>query len=318
MSKSERIIDLLCLMNQKPGLTVKEMAAHMETTERTVYRYLKDIKEYGYQLYKNEDPRSSLQRYKLAPLKFTGSEAVALVNTCRPHLKQKGLPLSRDLESAVEKIKSAICPREGLEHFYKMQPLYTNMGTVLRDHSPWEEIITTIEESMKENCTINVVYDSFSSEISRDRPLDPYQLFWHSGNLYLAAYCHRREEIRSFRVDRFLSVDKTGQKFTRDGSFDLENYLDGSWKIYRGMEEINLKIFVYPAASRLFRESAYHPTQQNNELPDDCLECTFTVTNTPELRSWLLSWGSMVVVQEPEEMREEMKRELERSLGNYK
>ena len=317
MSKTDRLVNLLCLMTQKPGLTVKEMAQQMDTTERTIYRYLRDLRENGYELYQEEDPRSSLQRYSIAPLKLTGSEAVALVNTCRPYLKQKGLPLSRDLESAIEKIKAAICRREEIEHFQKMKSAYTFMTPVMRDHSPWEEIIQTIEESIKEECTLNAFYDAFSSDVSRNRPLDPYQLFWQGGNLYLVAYCHRKQEVRTFRVDRFISVNKTSRKFSQAEDFDLESYLGSSWKVYRGVEEIELKILVYPPASRFFKESTYHPSQQICELQDGILECTFQVSNTPELRGWLLSWGSKITIQHPPELKEEIKEELKHSLNNY-
>ncbi len=317
MSKTDNIVNMLCLMAQKPGLTVEEMAKHLNASERTIYRYLNDLKKNGYHLYKTEDPRSSLQRYRIAPLKLTGSEALALVTTCQPFFNQKGLPFSRDLETAIEKIKTAICHRDELEHFYKMRPLYTYLSNQSKDYTPWEEIIHTIEEGMKNNCILNAEYDSFSSDISRNRKLNPYNLFWHNGNLYLAAYCHKRSKIRSFRVDRFISLVKTAQKFERNDDFNLGNYLEGSWRIYRGMEEVELKIFVYSPTSRLFRESTYHHTQKNYELEDGCLECVFEVTDTPELRSWLLSWGSQVIIQEPKELKMDIQLELQKCLENY-
>lgn len=317
MSKTDRIVNMLCLMAQKPGLTVEEMAEHLNASERTVYRYLNDLKKNGYHLYKTGDPRSSLQRYRIAPLKLTGSEALALVTACQPYLHQKGLPFSRDLETATEKIKTAICHREELEHYYKMRPFYACLSNHSKDYTPWEEIIRTIEEGMKYSFTLKADYDSFSSDISRNRMIDPYNLFWHNGNLYLAAFCHQRKNLRSFRVDRFISLVKTAHKFERSDNFDLENYLENSWRVYRGMKEIELNLLIYPPTSRLFRESRYHSTQKNYELEEGCLECVFEVTDTPELRSWLLSWGSQVVIQEPKELRANVKKELQKCLKNY-
>lgn len=185
MSNSENLISLLCLMDQEPKLTVKKMVANMGTTGKTVCHFLKCLKE-SHSIYKKGDSCFSFHHYKIESIKFTGYEFIALVNTCSSHLKQKGLLFFLDLVSAVKTIK---------------------FTTFLR-----EKIINTIEESIKENFTINIAYSFHSSEISCNYSQYRYQVLWHSENLYMVADCHRREEVRSFPLESLISVDKTGKK----------------------------------------------------------------------------------------------------------
>ena len=136
--------------------------------------------------------------------------------------------------------------------------------------------------------------------------------------LYLAAYCHKHKDMRSFRIDRFKFVKKVSEHFNRDPKFNLSKFLGPSWRVYRGNEEASkVKILVYPPAARLFRETRYHETQELEELAGGRLYCTLTVYDSPEFRSWLLGWGSQVEVVEPAELREGIKGELQESLARY-
>ena len=53
------------------------------------------------------------------------------------------------------------------------------------------------------------------------------------------------------------------------------------------------------------------------DLNDGQIICTLIVYNSPELKSWLLSWGKQVEVLEPQAPREEIKEELQAGLGMY-
>ena len=272
----------------------------------------------GFPLHNFKDAESGLQRHYLTPLTFTASEALAIIAAGQSLLSQEGLPFSNDLGTALLKVKAAICSIEDKRAFFRMEPRFTYFGEKSRDYTPWQSFIQQIRECIYHCWSISVVYDSFSSDEVTERLLDPYDFYWNKGNLYLAAYCHRHNEMRSFRIDRLNAIQTIEERFNRNAEFDLNRYLGQSWRVYRGNEDvIKVKILVYLPAARLFRETRYHETQKLEELEDGRLYCTLTVYDSPEFRNWLLGWGSQVEVMEPGELREGIREELQESVERY-
>ncbi|MBS3948517.1 MAG: transcriptional regulator [Dethiobacter sp.] len=320
MSKANKLHRLTSAMNiltQNEGVSAKEIAASLQICERTAYRYLRVLKELGYPVRPSSDPEAEKRKYLLTPISFTGPEALALAAASQSLLNQAGLAMSRQLQSALLKVESVIRSGEDTYAYRRLKPHFTYLSEELRDYSPWQEMIATLTDCVRRSRSVTAVYDSYSSGKVTERILDPYHLFWGEGNLYLAAHCHLRNQVCNFRLDRFISVKAQNNLFTRNPSFNLEDYLGPSFRVWSGTEEVSVRFLVYPPASRFFRESCYHRSQQVQDLDDGQIVCTLTVYNSPELKSWLLSWGKQVEVLEPQALREEIKEELQAGLGRY-
>ena len=64
-------------------------------------------------------------------------------------------------------------------------------------------------------------------------------------------------------------------------------------------------------------ERTWHPTQKLTQLPEGRLELTMQVASNAEVLSWVLSFGAGAEVIEPESLRDEIERELERARARY-
>ncbi len=317
MSKTKRLIKVIMSLNQTPGVSAQEIALQSGVTERTVYRYLRELKELGYLIYTGKDPEAKMRKYSLKPLSFTGAEASAIVASCQPLLSQKGLPISAEMETALPKVKGAICNLEEEREFYTLKKGFTYLGKDLRDYTPWSEHLREISRCIRNSKTIVVDYDSFATGKVSERAMDPYHLYYDDGNLYLVAYCHKHKTLRTFKINRFQAIKKIAGDFKREPDFDLKKYLEGTWRNYRGIEEMKVKLHIDPPLARLFLETSYHGSQELEELAAGKICCRFIVYNSPEFRTWLLGWGRHVEVIEPAELRAEIKEELRESLKKY-
>jgi predicted DNA-binding transcriptional regulator YafY len=56
------------------------------------------------------------------------------------------------------------------------------------------------------------------------RALDPYGLVYRAGRWYVVGYCHLRQGVRIFRLDRVLGVDPRDESFVRPEGFDSLAY----------------------------------------------------------------------------------------------
>ena len=75
--------------------------------------------------------------------------------------------------------------------------------------------------------TIDAIYESFTSRQITHRKIDPYQLCYFQGGLYVIAYDHLRSDMRTFALERFVRVELTNETFEVRKDFDYEAYYAG-------------------------------------------------------------------------------------------
>jgi predicted DNA-binding transcriptional regulator YafY len=57
------------------------------------------------------------------------------------------------------------------------------------------------------------------------REVDVYGLVYHAGNWYSVGYCHLRQDLRSFRLDRVQTIRLLTTQFEPPSNFDALGYL---------------------------------------------------------------------------------------------
>src|SRR6185437_8278390 len=80
-----------------------------------------------------------------------------------------------------------------------------------------------------------------------------YGLVFHHGRWYLIAFDHRAEEIRTFRIDRVLTVEQRDGSFQRPDGFDpMQHLMQALAAIPWGIEiEVLLETTMERARARL-------------------------------------------------------------------
>jgi predicted DNA-binding transcriptional regulator YafY len=318
LKRSERILNLLYCVQQRPGVQSSELAALFGRSLRTIQRDLEQLRRIGFSIKSSRGPAGGFAArggYNLKPLTFTGPEALALFIAARVLLDGGGFPYRSGLQSALEKIAGVVNEKE--EGF--LTSLETNislMVTGLRDYAPWGRTFGVINEAVLKSSRVEIVYNSYASQCVSRRTVDPYHVLFREGFWYLIGYCHTRKETRIFRVDRINSIELNGEKFEFPVDFSIRDYLGKSWRIGKG-EDVEVAVRFYPPESRLVSEGLWHPTQRLEELPGGGVIFRAEVEGTWEVKKWILGWGSAAEVLEPPELREEIRQELKEMAGRY-
>lgn len=318
LSRTERLLNILYTIQTHPGIQAKDLASIFRRTTRTIQRDLVDLRKIGFDITSSTGAAggfASRGSYYLKPLVFSGAEALALFVASRVLLEQKGFPYREDLKMALDKISQVI--REKDEGFFqRLEPRTSILIKQLKDYFPWGEVFNDIHKAVLNQLTVELTYDSYSSGVVSKRLVDPYHMMFREGCWYLVSYCHTREQIRIFRIDRIKELTVTEKRFEPPDNFSLQEYMKNSWQLGKG-EPVVVRVHFNPPVSRLIRENVWHHTQEIEELPGDRLILTVRVEGTWEIRKWILGWGSAAVCLEPEELRDEIGRELEEMLVCY-
>ena len=94
------------------------------------------------------------------------------------------------------------------------------------------EIYATIEGATRHRKRVTLRYQAAATGMISKRDLDPYALVYREGAWLAVGWCHLRQEIRSFRVDRIqeaiMAPKPKSPDFERPTDFDIKAYAQRS------------------------------------------------------------------------------------------
>jgi predicted DNA-binding transcriptional regulator YafY len=128
------------------------------------------------------------------------------------------------------------------------------------------------------------------------------------GGVYLAAFCHQRQDVRTFALERFRQLRVTDDTFEPPADFDLDDYLAGSFGLFRG-QPVKVALRFSRSVARYVVERQWHPSQQAAPHLTGELDLSLQVPICPELTRWVLSYGKDVEVLAPQSLRAAIRHE---------
>ncbi len=303
---------LLQLLAFRGGRTIPDLVEETGCSRRTVWRDLGVLQAVGFPLTNERDGRAS--RYGLMEgargipsIPFTLPELLSLHMGRHLLVPLRASPFGASIHMALEKIAATLGPN-AKAFLDRLHQELSARDTHVKDYKGLQDILQTLHEVVRTRRTIEVEYFSFGREAVSRRRLDPLHLWYQQGGVYLAAFCHLRQEIRTFAVERFRDVRVTGATFEAPTGFNLDRYLEGGFGLFRG-RPVQVSLRFSRAVARYVAERQWHPSQVVEPLLTGELDLTLRVPISPELKRWILSYGKDVEVRQPAGLRDEIRRE---------
>jgi predicted DNA-binding transcriptional regulator YafY len=162
---------------------------------------------------------------------------------------------------------------------------------------------------------VEIDYVSASRHQHERRPLDPYGLVHHAGEWYVVGFCHRRGDVRTFRVDRIAAlhacVDDAGHdvRFERPAGFDLEAYRRD--QLYVPPADA-VAVRVHLDALAVTRVGAAWPVGEVTLNDDGSAELLVDCEGYEWVTGWVLGLGRHAWIEAPAEARAAMRDRLAR------
>ncbi|MDP6360274.1 MAG: WYL domain-containing transcriptional regulator, partial [Planctomycetota bacterium] len=309
MKKAERLLTLILLLQRRHGCKAADIAQELGVAERTVYRDIGSVNEiYQGRIY----VECTEAGYRLSasadtpPLSLTDEELDAL--RTEADASPDSTPHGQRLKQAVSKIVGALKDNrsQSVEHLLTVSP------SSVRDLVDWRKL-KRLEDAIREKAQLRMDYYSFRSDETRQHLFDPFALTYRKQFWYVVGHSHRDRDVRTLRASRIKRMSKSGRSFEVPSDFSLDEYFKGSWEVFTG-DPVTVKLCFSTRATRLVEEVRWHDTQKLSEATDGRLCFEAEMPLSPELTSWVLSWGSDCEVIDPPALRDEVKHELKRLL----
>jgi len=150
-----------------------------------------------------------------------------------------------------------------------------------------------------------------------ERDISPQRIVHYRHNWYLDAWCHLRNELRTFALERFESVDILTQEAQDIPEQKLQAYYASSYGLFSGAPVAEAVIRFSPRAARWVADESWHPEQKSGWLEDGSYELCLPYSDPTELIMDVLRYGPEAEVISPEPLRQLIKERLQSALAQY-
>jgi predicted DNA-binding transcriptional regulator YafY len=139
-----------------------------------------------------------------------------------------------------------------------------------------------------------------------ERELSPQRIVHYRDNWYLDAWCHLRNDLRSFSIDALHGVDVLGEKSKEIAAAELDRVLGASYGIFAGTPKAWAVLKFTPDRARWVRGEMWHPMQEEREDSDGSFELSVPYSDEREILGDILRYGPDVSVLAPKELRQKV------------
>lgn len=239
-SPTERLLTVLEMLQSRRQMSGSEIARRLEVDLRTVRRYIVTLQNMGIPVEAERGPYGGyqLQRgYKLPPLMYTDSEAVALTLGLMA-IRAFQLPVDvAAVEGALAKTER-VMPEKLLKQARGLQEAisFNVMPAPTIVNNQW---LTILSFASQEGQRVWMRYEAFSGAVS-EREFDPYGVVYNEGWWYTSGYCHLRQGLRSFRLDRITAMELVNGRFEKPTDFDAMEHVMSSLAAMPGVYQVEV------------------------------------------------------------------------------
>lgn len=293
-----RLFEIVYILLDKKMVTSAELAERFEVSRRTIYRDIETLSAAGIPVYMKKGKGGGIS---LLP-NFILNKAVL------SHEEKNNILLS------LQAIKSS-----GLHEmdntFQKMSSMFGSLETdwIEVEFSPWEnehgedKTFNRLKSAILKKQIVVFMYANVKGERSMRR-VEPLKLYFKGSAWYLYGYCTQKEDYRIFKLSRIKELCITDSLFQRKAPSQIP---------------IKENIFIEDYVSLTLRLSAEMAYRVYDEFTDykEQEDGSFIVQIDFPKGKWLYSYigtfGSGCEVLKPIEIRNQVRKDLQKSLKQY-
>jgi len=306
------------LARSRWGVGLDELAGDLECHKRTVYRDLDALMLAGFPVLSERRDNKVfyrfLENFKLGDVPFTPDEILSLAFGEDLLRTLEGTVFHDSIRSALDKIRASSAPSS--RSSWHGSASRSGCCRARTATTPRCATRSTPHDCVLERRTVSMRYRTGGTGRERARDLDPYRVWYRNGALYVVGLDHDSGEVRTFAVGRIRSIEPSRRRFQVPASFDFDAYIGAAFGVVHE-PPMRVRILFDPRWADWVAERTWHATQKL-ERRGRSLELTMEVGGAAEVRSWVLSFGAGAEVLEPESLRSDVQKELEKAVARYR
>ena len=174
-----------------------------------------------------------------------------------------------------------------------------------------------VSEAVLARRRLEFTYRGRGDDDETERSVCPQRLTRYRDNWYLDAWCHKREGLRTFALERIREPHLLPQPATELDDHLLDAHYAESYGIFAGPARQRALLRFSPHRARWVADETWHPEQRGRLLPDGAYELEIPYGRPDELILDVLRYGPDVEVLAPDELRHQIAERLRRAVAIY-
>lgn len=166
-----------------------------------------------------------------------------------------------------------------------------------------EPVFQTVSQALAENKRLHIRFWNRTTNETLWREISPQTLIRYRDNWLLDAYCHLRNQLRTFSLEAMLDITLMSKDAMIVSKTKLKDYFQSSYGIYAGKANKVAKIQFSPKAARWLQHENWHPEQIGQWQLDGSYVLSFPFRHDQELVNDLLQYGADIDILSPTSLR---------------
>lgn len=319
MDKLSRLFKLhQVLQSHKRPVPMKEIMERLECSRATANRAIQELRDYfnapiEYDREANGHYYAGKEAFQLPGLWFSDRELLALL-TFEQLLGELGQGLLGDqLAPFTNRIRTLLA-NQGITADAEVKRIA--IGSVARRPFSPTHFATVAEATLRRRQIRLTYHNRWNGEIN-ERTVSPQRLMHYRDNWYLEAWCHTRENLRTFSLDRVQAVEILVETAKDIDAETMNTRFATSYGIYSGAPAAWVVLRFSERQANWVIGEQWHPDQKASFLEDGRYELQVPYSQIGEIIKEILSHAEHAEVVSPPELREEVKRRLEAAVRVY-
>jgi predicted DNA-binding transcriptional regulator YafY len=308
MSINERIYQIDQLLTGKRIVSFQEMLDRLEISRATLKRdlaYMRDRlnapivfdKDLGGYRLEKQGPGT---QYELPGLWFTAEEIHALLTMQHllADLDTGGL-LGPHIKPLLSRLTAILGTKDDSMNNLRRRIKFETVGNrkFNLDH------FQVVGSALLRRKRMMIDYMARSNNEFTTREVSPQRLVYYRDNWYLDAWCHFKNDLRSFSVDSVKRAEILEKKAETISEKKLDEVLGSGYGIFSGTNIKWATLIFSPERAKWVASEKWHPKQKSRFLNDGTFELKIPYTLEHELIMDIMKYGQDVIVVEPEDLK---------------
>lgn len=309
-----RVLAALELLQSHRQINGTELAERLGVDRRTVRRYVSVLEELGIPV-TTEQGRYGGYRlvagYKLPPMMFTEEETLAIALGLLA-ARQLGLATYAPAIAGAEAKLERVMP-DNLKRRVRGVRDITRVILPRGEPSLDDDALLTLTSAAEDNRCVAFNYHS-PEQAMMARTIDPYGVVFRQGRWYVIGFCHLRQAMRSFRLDRIDTVRAKAETFQRPPGFDPGDFLQDSLSSWGQDHEVS--VLLHTDRQTLLASGAFMPECSGQfDIHEDGLLMNTRTDSLEWFAGWLAQLPVRFTVLAPAELKEALRQRAQQLMA---
>lgn len=312
LNKSQKFVRILELLQGRGGVSAQELMARFELDDRTLRRYLADLKALDLPVLSSgrgvDRTLSLAASYRRQGVQISLLEMVSLRFGRSLFNFLEGTGFAADMDDALDTL-SELAVRGGRDDLAEnLDRKFVAVPEHRKDHTGDADLLDQVLSALLYQNPAVAHYAKVAGPTKRYQ-MHPYTLAVYRHGLYLVALDLSDGRLKTFAIDRFRHFERVrGEHFPYPDDYVPDALYRDAFGIMGGGPPLSVVLRFNRRVSPYIRERIWHHSQEVEPTSEGGVELRMRVAMGPELVQWIMGFGPDVRVAGPVELAERVRR----------